>query len=280
MTVIALQEAAVEGWLAAGREMAITYGARVVGAILVLFAGWWLAGRLRDWTRRTLEQGKVDEALVPFLSSMAYAATIVLVGVTVLGVFGIPTASVVAVLGAAGLAVGLAFQGTLSNFAAGIMLLIFKPFDVGDFVEVAGVSGTVEGIRIFTTGISTGDNVQVTVPNSRVFGTELRNYTTNATRRIDLTVGVGYGDDLDVAERAIRDVLEAEDRLLEEPAPQVAVDSLGDSSVNFIVRPWVKTDDYWSTRRDLVRALKEQVEAAGCGFPYPSRDVYIVEGGD
>ncbi len=279
MTVIALQQAAAEGWLTTGRELAVSYGSRVIGALLVLSAGWWLAGRLRAATRRTLERSQVDEALVPFLSSLTYAATLVLVGVTVLGLFGIPTASVVAVLGAAGLAVGLAFQGTLSNFAAGIMLLIFKPFDVGDFVEVAGVSGTVEGIRVFTTEISTGDNVQVTVPNSQVFGTELKNFTANETRRIDLTVGVGYGDDLDTAERAIRDVLEDEHRLLDEPAPQVAVDSLGDSSVNFIVRPWVKTEDYWSVRRDLVRELKEQVEAAGCGFPYPSRDIYIVEGG-
>lgn len=279
MNEIALQQVAVEGWMATAREMAVTYGARAVGAVLVFLAGWWLAGRVRSATGNTLRKSKVDEALVPFLSSLAYVATLVLVVVTVLGLFGIPTASVVAVLGAAGLAVGLAFQGTLSNFAAGTMLLIFRPFNVGDFVEVAGVSGTVEGIRVFTTEISTGDNVQVTVPNSRVFGTELKNYTANDTRRIDLTVGVGYGDDLGVAEGAIRDVLAAEERLLDDPAPQVAVDSLGDSSVNFIVRPWVKTEDYWSVRRDLIRALKEEVEAAGCGFPYPSRDVYIVEGG-
>ena len=279
MTVFALQQAAVEGWLGSAREMAVTYGARVVGAVLVLIAGWWLAGRLRSATRRALERSNVDEALVPFLSSIAHVATLVLVGVTVLGLFGIPTASVVAVLGAAGLAVGLAFQGTLSNFAAGIMLLIFRPFSVGDFVEVAGVSGNVEGIRVFTTELSTNDNIQVTVPNSQVFGTELKNYTAYDSRRIDLTVGVGYGDDLDVAERAIRDVLDAEDRLLDEPEPQVAVDSLGDSAVNFIVRPWVRTDEYWGVRRDLIRALKEEVEASGCGFPYPSRDVYIVESG-
>ncbi len=279
MIALALQSNVADGWMAAARDMAIFYGARVAGAALVLLAGWWLAGRLRAVTRDSLRASKVDDALAPFLSSLVYVATLVLVAVSVLGLFGIPTASLVAVLGAAGLAVGLAFQGTLSNFAAGIMLLIFRPFDTGDFVEVAGVSGTVEGIRVFTTEISTGDNVQVTVPNSRVFGAELRNFTANETRRIDLTVGVGYGDDLDVAERAIRDVLEEEERLLEEPAPQVAVDSLGDSSVNFIVRPWVRTQDYWSVRRDLVRALKERVEEAGCGFPYPSRDVYVVESG-
>lgn len=271
-----LLQSALDGWLGAAREMAVFYGARVVGAVLVLAAGWWLAGRVRRSTRRALERSQVDEALVPFLSSLSYAGTMVLVVVTVLGVFGIPTASVVAVLGAAGLAVGLAFQGTLSNFAAGIMLLVFRPFQVGDFVEVAGVSGTVRGIRIFSTEVSTGDNVRVTVPNSQVFGTQVRNFTANDTRRIDLTVGVGYGDDLDDAEEAIRRVLDAEERLLEEPEPQVAVDSLGDSAVNFIVRPWVRTEDYWAVRRDLVRALKEEVEAAGCGFPYPSRDVYVV----
>lgn len=279
MTSSLLLQSALDGWLGAAREMAVFYGARVVGAVLVLAAGWWLAGRVRRSTRRALERSQVDEALVPFLSSLSYAGTMVLVVVTVLGVFGIPTASVVAVLGAAGLAVGLAFQGTLSNFAAGIMLLVFRPFQVGDFVEVAGVSGTVRGIRIFSTEVSTGDNVRVTVPNSQVFGTQVRNFTANDTRRIDLTVGVGYGDDLDDAEEAIRRVLDSEERLLEEPEPQVAVDSLGDSAVNFIVRPWVKTEDYWSVRRDLVRALKEEVEAAGCGFPYPSRDVYVVEDG-
>lgn len=279
MTSSLLLQSALDGWLGAAREMAVFYGARVVGAVLVLAAGWWLAGRVRRSTRRALERSQVDEALVPFLSSLSYAGTMVLVVVTVLGVFGIPTASVVAVLGAAGLAVGLAFQGTLSNFAAGIMLLVFRPFQVGDFVEVAGVSGTVRGIRIFSTEVSTGDNVRVTVPNSQVFGTQVRNFTANDTRRIDLTVGVGYGDDLDDAEEAIRRVLDAEERLLEEPEPQVAVDSLGDSAVNFIVRPWVKTEDYWAVRRDLVRALKEEVEAAGCGFPYPSRDVYVVQDG-
>lgn len=277
MNLSELQQIDAGGWMAAAREMAVFYGARVVGALLVVLAGWWLAGRVRSSTVRALRKSRVDDALVPFLASAVYVSTLVLVAVTVLGLFGIPTASIVAVLGAAGLAVGLAFQGTLSNFAAGIMLLVFRPFDVGDFVEVAGVSGTVEGIRVFTTELSTGDNVQVTVPNSKVFGAELRNYTANDTRRIDLTVGVGYDDDLERAEEAIRGVLAAEDRLLEEPEPQVAVDSLGDSSVNFIVRPWVDAGDYWSVRRDLVRALKEEVEAAGCGFPYPSRDVYVVD---
>lgn len=275
MTSSFLLQSAVDGWLATARELAVFFGARVVGAILVLAAGWWLAGRVRRSTAGALERSRVDEALAPFLSSLSYVGTMILVVVTVLGLFGIPTASVVAVLGAAGLAVGLAFQGTLSNFASGIMLLVFRPFDVGDFVEVAGTSGTVRGIRIFFTELSTGDNVQVTVPNSRVFGTEVKNFTGNDTRRVDLTVGVGYGDDLDDAEAAIRRVLDAEERLLEEPEPQVAVDSLGDSAVNFIVRPWVRTEDYWSVRRDLVRALKEEVEAAGCGFPYPSRDVYV-----
>lgn len=279
MSMVLLQQSVPGGWMEGARELAIFYGARVVGAVLVLVAGWWLAGRLRAATARSLERSEVDAALVPFLSSGVYVATLVLVGVTVLGLFGIPTASIVAVLGAAGLAVGLAFQGTLSNFAAGVMLLVFRPFDVGDWVEVGGVNGTVEGIRVFSTELSTGDNVQVTVPNAEVFGTELRNYTAYDTRRIDLTVGVGYGDDLEKAEAAIRRVLDAEERLLDEPEPQVAVDSLGDSSVNFNVRPWVKTEDYWSVRRDLVRALKEEVEAAGCGFPYPSRDVYLVQEG-
>jgi len=197
------------------------------------------------------------------------------VGVTALGVLGINTASFVAVLGAAGLAIALAFQGTFSNFAAGIMLLTFRPFDVDDFVEVAGQAGKVKEVGIFSCTLHTGDNVQIRVPNSGIFGETIKNFSANDLRRIDLVMGVSYDDDLGVAVRTCMDTISADPRVLADPAPVVAVSELGDSSVNINVRPWVKTDDYWTTRWDLIRGLKEGLEAAGCSIPYPQRDVHL-----
>jgi small conductance mechanosensitive channel len=192
-----------------------------------------------------------------------------------MGVLGISTASFVAVLGAAGLAIALAFQGTFSNFAAGIMLLTFRPFGVGDYVEVGGSAGTVKEVGIFSCILNTPDNVEIRVPNSGIFGSTIKNFSANETRRIDLVMGVGYDDDLGVAARAIMDTIAADPRVLAEPAPVVAVNELADSSVNFVVRPWVKGEDYWTTRWDLTRALKENLEAAGCSIPYPQQDVHM-----
>jgi small conductance mechanosensitive channel len=181
----------------------------------------------------------------------------------------------VAVLGAAGLAIGLAFQGTFSNFASGVMLLTFRPFRVGDFVEVGGHAGSVHEVGVFSCMLSTPDNVQIRVPNSQIFGATIKNYSANDTRRIDLVMGVGYDDDLGVAVRTCMDVITADPRTLADPAPVVAVSELGDSSVNLVVRPWVNAADYWTTRWDLTRALKENLEAAGCSIPFPQRDVHV-----
>ncbi|MDX1647048.1 MAG: mechanosensitive ion channel, partial [Longimicrobiales bacterium] len=218
---------------------------KVLGALAILVFGWIFAGWAKRLTRRMLEQSRVDDMLIPFLSSVLHVLVIALVAVTAVGTLGVSTASFVAVLGAAGLAIALAFQGTFSNFAAGVMLLTFRPFKVGDFVEMAGESGTVTEVSIFTCVIHTGDNVQIRVPNSKIFGETIKNYSANDTRRIDLVVGVDYGDDLSVATRTCMDTVTADPRVLAEPVPLVAVDSLGDSSVNFVVRPWVKTADYW-----------------------------------
>ncbi|MGI9591634.1 MAG: mechanosensitive ion channel family protein [Myxococcota bacterium] len=199
--------------------------------------------------------------------------------IAVLNLFGIQTASVIAVLGAAGLAVGLAMQGTLSNFAAGVMLLIFRPFKLGDWVEVAGTAGSVQEIGIFTTVLHTGNNRRIIIPNSSVYGDTITNYSANETRRIDLVIGIGYDDDIGQAVDTIGRVLSAETRVLKEPEPQIAVSELGDSSVNLVVRPWCASSDYWSTRFDLTRELKEQLEAAGCSIPYPQRDVHLHQAG-
>lgn len=256
---------------------AVAWAPRFGGAIVVLVAGWLIARWIRRFSTNALQRSKVDPALAPFVSGVLYVGIIAMVGIAAVGVLGIPAASFVAVIGAAGLAIALAFQGTFSNFAAGVMLLTFRPFKIGDFVEVDGQAGTVEEIGIFACRMVTPDNVEIRVPNSGIFGETIKNYSANDTRRIDLVVGVGYDDDLGVAVRTCQDVLAADPRVLTDPAAVVAVSEMGDSSVNLIVRPWVATSDYWTTRWDLTRALKEQLEAAGCSIPYPQRDVHLFQ---
>lgn len=267
----------LDSLLATATEVVATWAPKVLGALAILFFGWVFAGWIRSLVRRVLKKSPVDDMLIPFLSGVIYVLVITIVGVTAVGTLGVSTASFVAVLGAAGLAIALAFQGTFSNFAAGVMLLTFRPFKVGDFVEMAGVSGTISEVSIFTSVLNTGDNIQIRVPNSQIFGETIKNYSANDTRRIDLVMGVDYSDDLSVAAQTCMDTVSADPRVLSEPALLVAVDELGASSVNIVVRPWVKTEDYWSTRRDLTRALKENLEAAGCSFPFPQRDVHLYQ---
>jgi small conductance mechanosensitive channel len=253
------------------------WGLRVVGAIAVLVVGRWIAVLLQRAAVRGLERVKTDPILTPFLAGMVYYATIAVVLIAVLGLFGIETTSLVAVLGAAGLAIGLALQGTLSNFSSGVMLMVFRPFTKGNFVEVAGTKGAVQEIGIFTTVLNTPDNVRIIVPNSSIYGATITNYSAYDTRRNDLVIGVSYGDDLATAEGVIRRVLEGDERVLADPPLQVAVSELGDSSVNFVVRPWCRSEDYWQLRFDLTRRLKEELEAAGCSIPFPQRDVHLFQ---
>lgn len=257
-----------------------TWGLRVIGALAVLVIGRAIARAIRRGVTRVLTRHEADAALIPFLSGIAYWLAIVLVLVAVLGLFGIPTASFVAVLGAAGLAVGLALQGTLSNFAAGVMLLIFRPFKLGHLVEVAGVTGKVAEIGIFSTLLNTGDNVQVIVPNAEIFGQVIKNYQGNETRRVDLVIGVAYDDDLTLARATIERALAETPGVLADPAPMVAVHELADSSVNFVARPWCNVDDYWDVRWEATRRVKEALDAAGCSIPFPQRDVHLFSSPD
>lgn len=259
-------------------ELVSTWGLQVLGAIAVLIVGRIVAGTLRKGTARGLERSGTDATLIPFLSGLVYYLALAVVLIAVLGLFGIETTSLVAVLGAAGLAIGLALQGTLSNFSSGMMLLVFRPFKKGDFVEVAGTSGAVQEIGIFTTILNTPDNRKIIIPNSSIYGDTITNYSAYETRRNDLVVGVDYGDDLGTAQETILRVLAEDSRVLKDPAPQVAVSELGDSSVNFVVRPWCAASDYWPLRFDLTRRLKEELERAGCSIPFPQRDVHLHNG--
>ena len=249
----------------------------VLGALIVL----WVGNRIARWARgvvqRALERAKVDDTLVPFVSSCVYYLIVAFVVVAALGMIGIQTASIIAVLAAAGLAVGLALQGTLANFAAGVMLLVFRPFRKGDLIEAAGVTGAVDAISIFTTTLSSVDNVAIVVPNAAVWGQTIRNYATNPTRRIDLAVNIAYRDSIQTAMDAIQRVVAADPRVLTEPAPTIAVGELGNSAVNILVRPWCSKDVYWDVRWDLTRAIKEGLERAGCTIPSQQHDVRLLQ---
>ncbi len=257
--------------------LVIEYGTSAIGAIVLFIVGRIIAGWSRSRLTKVLTKAGTDVSLVPFFASMIYYLILGIVLVAVLNLFGIETTSLIAIFASAGLAVGLALQGTLSNFAAGVMLLIFRPIRVGDFVEVAGQAGTVKEITIFNTIMHTGDNVLIVIPNGAVYGDVVKNYSYNDTRRIDLVMGIGYGDDIGQAIQIIERVVTDDSRTLTDPAPVIAVAELGDSSVNLVVRPWCNASDYWTLRWDLTRKLKEELEAGGCNIPYPQSDVHIVE---
>ena len=244
-------------------------------ALVIFVIGKWIARAISNLIKKLMTKNNMDEALVGFIGSLVYWALLIMVVIAALGKLGIQTGSFIAIVGAAGLAVGLALQGSLSNFAAGVLILIFRPFKIGDFVEVAGEAGVVKKIQIFTTELSTGDNKQVIIPNSGVTGGNITNYSTHDTRRVDLTMGIGYEDDIDKARNAILDEINKEERILKDPAPTVAVIELADSSVNFVVRPWVNAADYWGVYFDLTEAMKKRFDAEGISIPFPQQDVHM-----
>ncbi len=252
------------------------YGLDVLGAIIVLVVGLIAAG----WAKRTVQRmlrrtGRVDETLTGFLGSLAKYAIVAFTIIAVLQQFGVEATSLVAIFGAAGLAIGLALQGTLSNVAAGVMLLLFRPFKIGDFIDAGGHAGTVKVVSLFTTELATPDNVQIIIPNGAIWGTAIKNFSFNDTRRVDLLMGIDYGDNIDTAIATINRVIGEEPRALSDPESQVAVSELADSSVNIVVRVWVNAGDYWGVYFDLTKKLKEQLEADGLSIPFPQQDVHM-----
>jgi len=250
-------------------EFGTEYGLKIIGAIIILIVGRIVAGWARKLVVRLLEKRDVDKAIVGFLRGMVYWLIIIFTWIAVLGKFGVETASLVAVLGMAGFAVGFALQGSLSNFAAGIMLLIFRPYKIGDYVDIVGTSGTVVDQGLFVTTMHTPDNVQIIVPNGKIFGETIKNFSANDLRRVDLVFGIGYGDSIDKAIEVMKGVVEADSRVLKDPALQIAVSELADSSVNFVVRPWVKKEDYWAVKFDLTEAVKKAFDDKGVEIPFP-----------
>ena len=251
----------------------------LLAAILIFVIGRWLAKWISIIIGRVMTKARVELILVSFVQHLSYFGLLAFVIIAALDRIGIKLTAAIAVLGAAALAVAFALQGSLSNFAAGILMVIFKPFKVGDFVTVAGVQGTVQEIQILNTVLNSADNVRIIVPNAQVTGGTISNFTANATRRIDLTIGVSYDDDLKKAKQVIEGVLVADARILKKPAPTVAVSELGDSSVNFVVRPWVKPADYWDVYFDVTEKLKVALETNGLTIPFPQHDINIKTSG-
>lgn len=264
-------QALVDGVL----NLVTTWGPPAVYAVVTLVIGWLIARMVRSALRRAMTQGKVDPTLTGFFANLAYLALVALVVVTALGKLHVPTASFVAVIGAAGLAVGFALQGSLGNFAAGVMLTVFRPFKVGDYIEAGGTSGSVEEIQVFATTLKTPDNKAVVVPNGAITGGSITNYSAKPVRRVDMVFGIGYGDDIAKAKQIASDILAKDDRVLGDPEPTVAVCELGDSSVNLAVRPWVNTADYWAVLFDVTEAIKLEFDAQGITIPYPQQDVHM-----
>ena len=257
----------------------INYGSMVVIALLIFVIGKMLARAISNGVVRAMTKRDVDVTITRFVGSLIYGLLFAFVVVAALSQLGIETTSFIALLGAAGLAVGLALQGSLSNFAAGVLLVLFRPLRAGDFVEAGGVSGVVEEVSIFTTILKTGDNKTIIIPNSAVMSGTITNYSLEANRRVDIVVGISYDADIGAARSIIRGLMEADKRILKDPAAGISVADLADSSVNLAIRPWVKSADYWPVRGDLLEAIKHHFDEAGIGIPYPQMDVHLAQTG-
>ncbi len=253
----------------------VDLGINLATAIVIFFVGKWIVSLVVKGMLKGMQKGDMDITLRRFVANLARMLLMLFVIIAAIHQLGIQTASLIALLGAAGLAVGLALQGSLSNFAAGVLIVLFRPYKVGDWIEGGGVSGAVEEVQILTTVLKTGDNKRVIIPNSQIMGTTITNYSANETRRVDLVVGVSYGDDLDKVRTELEGLVAADERVLKDPAVTIAVSELADSSVNFVLRPWVKTADYWGVYFDLTEAIKKRFDEVGISIPFPQRDVHI-----
>ena len=256
-------------------EFGTTFGVRIITALLILLIGLQVAKWVRSLTRKLMTKSQIDSTISIFVSNLAYIGFIAFVVIAALHRLGVATASFVAVIGAAGLAIGLALQGSLSNLSAGVLIILFRPFKIGDFVSAGGVLGSVQEISFFTTILNTLDNIRVIVPNSKIYGDTITNYSTNDTRRVEIVAGISYDDDIDKARTVLQEIVNQDQRVLAEPEPTYQVTELADSSVNFTVRVWVNKEDFWNVYCDLTEQVKKRFDAAGISIPYPQQDIYI-----
>lgn len=258
-----------------GVNLGIDLGIKIATALAIFLIGKFLIKILVRGISRVMQKQGVDKTLETFICNLVRISLMVVVVIAAIGAIGIQTTSFIAIFGAAGLAVGLALQGSLSNFASGVLIILFRPYRVGDYIEAAGIAGSVEQVQILTTILKTGDNKQIIVPNSQIMDSIITNYSANDTRRIDMVVGVSYDDDLDKVRKTLEELLAADERILLEPAPLIAVSELADSSVNFIVRPWVKSADYSGVKFGMTEAIKKRFDKEGISFPFPQQDVHL-----
>jgi len=254
-----------------------SYGLNVLAALIILVVGLWLAKKIRGLFQSTLTKRNVDPTLIGFFSSMLYGALVVFVVIAAISKLGIQTTSFIAVLGAAGLAVGLALQGSLSNFASGVLLILFKPFVAGNFVKIGGEMGSVVQVGMLHTELKSPENIKIIMPNSQIMGGSITNFSAHDTRRVDMVIGVSYADDLSKVMSVLNDMIASDERVLQEPEPFVGVSELADSSINFVVRPWTKSSDFWQFKCDFQKAVKERFDAEGISIPFPQRDVHLFQ---
>ena len=253
----------------------IDFGINLAIALAIFYIGKFFVGLLVRATGKFMQKQGVDKTLETFICNLVRTSLMIVIIIAAIGAVGIQTTSFIAIFGAAGLAVGLALQGSLSNFASGVLIVLFRPYRVGDYIEAAGIAGSVEKVQIMTTVLKTGDNKQIIVPNSQIMNSIITNYSANDTRRIDMVIGVSYDDDLDKVRATLEALIADEARILQDPATLIAVAELADSSVNFFVRPWVKSGDFSSVKFDLTEAIKKRFDKEGISFPFPQRDVHL-----
>jgi small conductance mechanosensitive channel len=263
-----------EAWIMV-KTTGVDFVINIVIAILIFYVGKWVVNLIVEGMLKAMRKGEMDKTLRRFIANLARMILMLFVIIAAINQLGIQTASLIALVGAAGLAVGLALQGSLSNFASGVLIVLFRPYKVGDFIEGGGISGSVEEVQILTTVLKTGDNKQVIIPNSQIMSSTITNYSANDTRRVDLVIGVSYDDNLDQVRSELEKLVAAEERILDDPAVTIAVSELADSSVNFVLRPWVKTSDYWGVYFGLTEAIKKRFDEVGISFPYPQQDVHL-----
>lgn len=265
----------IQGWLEYLEKFAVEYGPKVLGAVLTLVIGLFVVGWVRRGIRAGLTKANVEPTLANFLANLAKMGLLLMVFISAVGKLGVETTSFVAVLGAMGLAIGFAMQDSLGNFASGVMIMFFKPFKAGDFVEAGGTVGIIEEIHIFSTIMKTPDNKKIIVPNGQITGGTITNYSAKDTRRVDLVFGIAYDDSMKEAKAILERLVGEDERILKDPEPVIAIGELADSSVNILCRPWVKTADYWAVYWDLLEKAKEAFDAAGVSIPFPQTDVHL-----